>query len=1098
MRKSISKVLALLLSVALLVSVVPMYATAASAAKKDGVTMESAASFSTELSEELQSDSNLIKGAAWAGSAKYSTGKKIYARARITAEGTTTEATKIELNKITVDKLYDGLDATEKDVEDKYLQGEVLATHTTYNCPTEILNNPCGNGVMKNETTPYTQNDYYVWLNRVLFDMPDLTVGSDSVTYSWNSSQTSTPTDAVYEIIVDSNGEYNVEKIVYNFANGSMGNAANYGVYMSDSTDTLFEESSLYYSVEGNTSTTNIFNFASENKVRFVAIRITGITNITGNNAPYSYLRLSEIGVFGFPANQGTNNGDIYYDAAEIAKYEAKLKTVENLMQTHFIVTDTKGLDGSMYFGGKREGADADHKKRGTINTRASVNDIIDGDPNTHADTNIDTVKGRVIFRKDGTRNDSSVWLENTYADMTVTLKDTATVESVFLSWSKEYNERVSDYELFLLGPDGDVEKLYDAANSQFRVTNNTVQKQVYVLDAPRKIKYIGVRIYRGIQPEATHNSTYARIAELGVFGTYDNIDYFDYSATSNVGNFINESGTEIAFDPLTFTVPLFKDGYAFKEWTLNGTPVSCDVDRVNNTATVSELVGTNMELIAVYEEAPTTLSGYIYDTHDELDWILVPCGTFGIDMLYGFDNYKENVAVLNGDQEVPQTERVTTGMTVGAKAADGTVTGKLEVVNIGDGNLDGKVEVTDIVNNIEIAWGDSAPHSEKEEFAIDTNRDGLITVSDIVIARNTILNDTKLESYTDTHKNISVKDLAYKYMGRKYLKNEGTDNEAVYLEMTASGIVFEANFMGDLTVDIETSNPENEYITVVIDGVVNNDISLKRIGNNRKTTVTLARDVQPGLHTVEIYKQSESGRTLLIYGVGFNGEASKVAPKNADLLIEFVGDSITCGNGNLSEKHSNPTGRAQNGYLAYGTITANMLGADWSNISKSGSALVKKPGMGNNHMPTEYERVSIQLGSYVPYDFENAERKADIVVVNLGTNDQSLLSSMYGNDQAQKSDFFAKSAESFARKIIKKNGDDVNIVFAFGLMTDSVHYMNDCYTQVAQKLTDEGYNVWFCPLPKNTDGGAGHPNVEGDYLAAATLATFIDTNILK
>lgn len=228
-------------------------------------------------------------------------------------------------------------------------------------------------------------------------------------------------------------------------------------------------------------------------------------------------------------------------------------------------------------------------------------------------------------------------------------------------------------------------------------------------------------------------------------------------------------------------------------------------------------------------------------------------------------------------------------------------------------------------------------------------------------------------------------------------------------------------------------------------------------------------------------------------------GEASKVAPKNADLLIEFVGDSITCGNGNLSEKDSNPSGRAQNGYLAYGTITANTLGADWANISKSGSALVNKPGMANNHMPTEYERVSIQLGASHPYDFQNAERKADIVVVNLGTNDQGLLSSMFGSGNiAEQANYFSESAESFARKIIEKNGDDVNIVFAFGMMTDKVHFMNDCYTQVAQKLTDEGYNVWFCPLPKNTDGGADHPNVEGDYLAAATLIQFLTVNVLN
>lgn len=76
MRKTFSKVTALILSVMMFLSAVPTFAIAASTAHKEGVTLTTDTAFSQELTTQLQSDANLTKRATWAGAAEFSTGKK--------------------------------------------------------------------------------------------------------------------------------------------------------------------------------------------------------------------------------------------------------------------------------------------------------------------------------------------------------------------------------------------------------------------------------------------------------------------------------------------------------------------------------------------------------------------------------------------------------------------------------------------------------------------------------------------------------------------------------------------------------------------------------------------------------------------------------------------------------------------------------------------------------------------------------------------------------------------------------------------------------------------------------------------------------------
>ncbi|MEN9743772.1 MAG: hypothetical protein RLZZ65_1577 [Bacteroidota bacterium] len=106
-------------------------------------------------------------------------------------------------------------------------------------------------------------------------------------------------------------------------------------------------------------------------------------------------------------------------------------------------------------------------------------------------------------------------------------------------------------------------------------------------------------------------------------------------------------------------------------------------------------------------------------------------------------------------------------------------------------------------------------------------------------------------------------------------------------------------------------------------------------------------------------------------------------------LLFEFIGDSITCGNG--ADNSKVPFGEGSwyayhNAYLSYGPLLCRTLGADWQLSAVSGIGLNKSCCGLRYQMPEVYE--SIGFNTYKkPWNFKK-HRKPNVVFVTLGQND--------------------------------------------------------------------------------------------------------------
>jgi lysophospholipase L1-like esterase len=121
-------------------------------------------------------------------------------------------------------------------------------------------------------------------------------------------------------------------------------------------------------------------------------------------------------------------------------------------------------------------------------------------------------------------------------------------------------------------------------------------------------------------------------------------------------------------------------------------------------------------------------------------------------------------------------------------------------------------------------------------------------------------------------------------------------------------------------------------------------------------------------------------------------GTTLSATPK-PERLVEFVGDSITCGYGNevstTTPDDFKFTSTNEDAYNAYGAITARTFGADYVAVAVSGRGVIRNySGFAGTFVPAIYETTLPEDTTAPAWD--HASYTPDVIVVNLGTNDFS------------------------------------------------------------------------------------------------------------
>lgn len=295
------------------------------------------------------------------------------------------------------------------------------------------------------------------------------------------------------------------------------------------------------------------------------------------------------------------------------------------------------------------------------------------------------------------------------------------------------------------------------------------------------------------------------------------------------------------------------------------------------------------------------------------------------------------------------------------------------------------------------------------------------------------------------------------KILGERYIESD----EQINCDWTCSGIEFVINSNGG-SITFEAGSNKPCYFKAYVDGKewksTNGETYLKVDG---ETDISLSY-ISAGEHTVRLIKVT--GHTLALaqlYSMTYYGTVSETAPAKNDMYIEFIGDSICCGYGVIGSDTNDGTYTAQDGSFAYPYLVARGLRADYSVTALSGQGIVSG---GVCNMTKGYLLSSPLRDGEEKYGFE---RKADVVVINMGTND-------YRNADKYNLDVesFRVAYEAMLKTIKEKNGDECKIVCLYNTMNDTFasSILAACANRGGEKAGIFSYQM--------TKAAKGHPNM--------------------
>lgn len=322
------------------------------------------------------------------------------------------------------------------------------------------------------------------------------------------------------------------------------------------------------------------------------------------------------------------------------------------------------------------------------------------------------------------------------------------------------------------------------------------------------------------------------------------------------------------------------------------------------------------------------------------------------------------------------------------------------------------------------------------------------------------------------------------------YGRNIVTD-DAVYFDYTASG--FSVHFSGSrLEMQFsatECANPDRRvYLSASIDGTPFAEAKVIALDEPQKTVVL---EMEPGEHTVTILRRSEArwSRSALL-SLSTDGTFLQ-APAKPEMRIEFYGDSITCGYGNIAptswEDFSTST---EDGMQTYAFLTAEALDAECTVLAKSGI-----PVNQTVYGKSETLRDLASRASFYDYTEYAPQDEPDAVVIYGGVNDRSYLYGASGAEQKLRHNAFIEEYTALLRKL-RQMYPNASIVCCAG-MYDETFYTEKLILSAIKACEDD--RILYCELPPRDpeDGiGAGHPTVASHKKAAAVLTEFLKTNL--
>ena len=314
----------------------------------------------------------------------------------------------------------------------------------------------------------------------------------------------------------------------------------------------------------------------------------------------------------------------------------------------------------------------------------------------------------------------------------------------------------------------------------------------------------------------------------------------------------------------------------------------------------------------------------------------------------------------------------------------------------------------------------------------------------------------------------------------RNYIKLIGRSRlwrGAILVDWTASGIEFEYQGSGTIRINVEKDGDVNVDLVAVVDG----KSKVVTVDENGAGTYVLAERLPSGVHHVLIRRRTMveykcNGVMLSIKGIQMTGS---FLPRPADnpYKVAFLGDSITCGMGLASYN---------DGLATYAVDLCTREGFDYDICSISGIGLYcsnSRHGYRANTITQFYPYFNYYRTTTLRY---LPDRKADLVIVNLNTNDGTYASSPSDEEP------YKAALKTLLSEIREANGENVKIVWVVGMMIPKDSTVNQWLKEVFDELGGESAGYYRIEVETNTSGGNAHPNLASHQAVSRALSAFI------